>query len=178
MHDLSRFACAKMSYGVYALDKLPSKIVRPCLIIANTSLASQPGDHWTSFYFKANSNRAEFFDSFGRRPTQHQFKTFLKHNCKSFIYNSKRIQSDFSSVCGHYSLIFLFFRCNNYSMTKFLSRFNIHNREANDNKILRMYGKLSKILMQDSKKNKKRGNKKCNTITCNQTCTSLKKKCD
>lgn len=176
MHDLTRFICAKKTYGVYALDELPAKIARPCLIIANTSVASQPGDHWTSFYFEANSTKAEFFDSFGRRPTQPQFKAFLKKNSKSFIYNSKKIQGDFSSVCGQYSLLFLFFRCKNNSMADYLRQFNIHKREANDNKILRMYNKLSKLLQRISRRNMTQYGGKCNTITCNQTCTSLKKK--
>lgn len=178
MHDLSRFVDKKMSYGCYALDELPrEKIVRPCLIISNTAPSSHSGKHWVGFYFKAGSNRAEFFDSFGRAPTQKQFKQFLDNNSTSFIINSKRLQSSVSNVCGAYCVVFLYFRSRCASMTKFLKNFNVQTPELNDIKILQMYAKLSEKLLRNKNKFKNQTGGNCNIINCNQTCTPLRKKC-
>lgn len=165
-----------MTYGCYAIDELPEKVVRPCLIIANTDASNLPGQHWTGFYFKSGSDRAEFFDSFGRKPTQKEFKKFIDNNSKSFIYNSKKIQGNYSTVCGNYCILFLFFRSRNLSMAKFLKHFNVQKPQINDMKILHMYAKLSEKLMRNKKKYKSQtGGNRCNTITCNQTCLPLKK---
>lgn len=175
MHDLSRFVCDKQSYGCYALDELPrEKLVKPALIISNTAPSSHSGKHWVGFYFTPG-HKAEFFDSFGRPPNQKQFKQFLENNSTSFVYNNKRIQGNFSSVCGNFCILFLYFRCQHKSMSTFLKNFNVHTPEKNDLKVLRMYSKLSEKL-QRNKKYKNQTGGRCNMITCNQTCTSLRKK--
>lgn len=175
MHDLSRF-CKKVCFGCYALDELPKKITRPCLIVSNTAVSTHPGKHWVAFYFGVNSQKAEFFDSFGRKPTQRQFKTFLKNNCKSFTYSPFKLQSDYSTCCGHWCLLFLYNRNKSISMADFVKSFDLKKRRQNDMKILRMYAKLNRQLLRNSKKYKTQIGGNCNTITCNQTCVPLRKK--
>lgn len=175
MRDLSRFPCRKSTFGVYPLDELPKRIERPCLIIANTAKSTHNGKHWVAFYFEHNSDKAEFFDSFGRPPTQKEFKSFIKNNSKYSEHNQVRMQSDYSILCGQYSLLFLFFRCSGRSFAEFRRQFNAQRPRQNDRKILRMYTNMSRKLARNFKKTQIGGNM-CNRITCNQTCTALKKK--
>lgn len=177
LRDLSKFACMKKcNFGVYASDELPKKneLVRPSLIIVNTKPSNHSGEHWCGFFFSSNSKKAEFFDSYGRKPMA-DFKRFIEENSVSYIYNTKKLQSNFSSVCGQYTLLFLYFRCKNRSLNSFLNEFDIHTPEANDKKILRMYAHLSRKIQTKSFKNQT-GTGKCNIVTCNQTCVSLQQK--
>lgn len=181
LHDLSKFVCVgnKGGYGVYASDQLPKeKIVRPSLIIANTAPSSHSGKHWCGFYFKSGSNKAEFFDSFGGAPRKREFLRFIKNNSTSYIYNHKRLQSNWSTCCGNYAILFLFFRCSNLSMSTFLKEFDVKNPETNDIKVMNMYAKMSENLHRKMRckkyKNQTGGN--CNVITCNQTCAPLQRR--
>lgn len=177
LRDLSKFACMKKcNFGVYASDELPKKneLIRPSLIIVNTAPSSHSGEHWCGFFFNSRSNKGEFFDSYGRKPMAH-FKRFIEQNSVSYIYNTKKLQSNFSSVCGQFTLLFLYFRCKNRSLKSFLDEFDIRTPLLNDKKIVRMYANLSRKLHSKPYKNQM-GTGKCNIITCNQTCVSLKQK--
>lgn len=179
LHDLSRFICGAKTtsnYGVYACDELPKeKLIKPALIIANLSDSSSSGSHWVGFYFRANSNKGEFFDSFGKPPTLKVFKNFIAQNCTSYIYNNHKLQSNWSSCCGNYAILFLYFRCKQRSMRSFIKEFDVHQPEQNDVKIMEMYAKMSQELQKKMRckkyKNQIGGN--CKVITCMQTCVPL-----
>lgn len=180
LSDLSKFACTKKqsTWGVFALDQLPKeKISRPCLVICNSAKSSHPGLHWNGIYFGAGNKKAEFFDSFGRPPYKKEFRKFIKNNSTSCVHNDKKIQGNYSTVCGQYSILFLYFRCKNHSMTKFIDEFSAKKSELNDRKIRKMYAQMSAALnkkIRAQNANQTGGNYNC--ITCNQTCKALKKK--
>lgn len=181
LRDLSNFVCRenKGSYGVYASNQLPrDKIVKPGLIIANTAPSSHSGKHWVAFYFRSGSDKAEFFDSFGGRPRKKEFLDFIKKNSTSYIYNNRKLQSNWSIVCGQYAVSFLFFRCGKKSMQTFTRQFDVKKPDQNDRKILEIYARMSQKLHSKvrSKRMKNQTGGNYNVITCNQTCTPLKKK--
>lgn len=146
--------------GVFPSDKLPKKIKKPALIIANTDPSNRPGAHWVAFYLP-KQGPAEYFDSIGRSPELKEFLNFLKQNSKSFVYNKKRIQGMLSTTCGNFCGVYLYSRSNKIPFKKFLKIFS-NDFTVNDAKILELYQKIFK-----GKNKIQIGG---NYYICNQTC--------
>ena len=109
--------------GVYARDQIPQNIPNtPYGYIVNTDASDKRGAHWLAVLIDSN-NKGEFFDSYGHSPQFYNFPFELS-------YNSKRLQSSYSLVCGHYCLYYLLNRCRNISMKTIV---NIFGSEYNDN---------------------------------------------
>ncbi|MEW8548441.1 MAG: hypothetical protein AB2693_33480, partial [Candidatus Thiodiazotropha sp.] len=96
--------------GVYSADQVP-KYIRRGGFIANTDVGNKPGKHWCAFYFDG-FGRSEFFDSYGKPPQYYNndFLSCLRRNSGVWIYNTKKLQSHYSNVCGQYCLYFLIHR--------------------------------------------------------------------
>ena len=112
--------------GVFPSDRLPSHIGHyPAAFVANVDPHDRPGSHWCAFYFDQNEH-GEFFDSYGRKPGDvcSHFKQFLVNNSRFWTYNSQKLQSVTSNVCGHYCLYFLFNRCRHISLKTIVNRFS------------------------------------------------------
>ena len=150
--------------GVFAADRLPSPLPQvPCGFIANTDTQNKSGRHWCAFYSDVNG-RVDFFDTYGRKPSENSlyFKRWLDRNANSMQTNHIQIQSDNSSVCGLYCILFLRYRLAGYTYQDFLDIFDSSALEANDtfvaNTTFKAYSQCS-------------GNEHVH----NQTCTSLSK---
>lgn len=126
--------------GVYPCDKLPKNVEKPGIIVANTDPSYKSGEHWVAFYFPKNK-KGEYFSSYGDYPKNKYFIKFLHNNSSSFITNTHRLQSDFSSCCGHYCCVYLYYRCKGVSLNQFLNLFSKSDYEFNDRKIMRLYKK-------------------------------------
>ena len=120
-----------MTSLVLARDELPNKVIYPSCLIINTKPRSHQGEHWLAMYFDKNGH-ADFFDSYGQHPDKYGLKSFLETTSKDWSYNNKRIQG-FSTYCGHYCLMYLFFRIRDKSNI-FFSIFN-NNFLNNDKKV-------------------------------------------
>lgn len=127
----------KQFKGTFAADILPKKVRRPAMIIANTDESTKPGQHWIAFYFPVKG-KIEYFDSIGQLPVSLHHLKFLKKHGKDFVYNAKRLQGHFSSVCGNYCAMFLLHRATKKSFKSFIKQFS-DNLEENDEKIMKMY---------------------------------------
>lgn len=140
--------------GVFASDRLPKEqLKKPCIVIANTDPSDKGGMHWVSFYFPAQGKgHAEYLDSFGLSPYIPDFISFLERNCTRYIVCKQQIQGNFSTVCGHYSSVFLYFRCVGKTMKHFLSLFSRTNLDYNDDKIINLYQKYFKSPAKKKKK--------------------------
>lgn len=149
LNSLQNIACTssqknkRKNYGVFPCDHLPQNIKKPAFIVANTDKANKPGTHWVAFYVPQRGP-TEYFDSFGLAPRNKYFKEFIEDQSKNQpIWNKKRLQSDFTSVCGHYCCVYLHHRCNGRSMESFIKKFSGKNYEQNDLKVLNMYSKIT-----------------------------------
>lgn len=170
-------------YGVFPSDRLPQHVIdRPAYIVANTDPAHKSGTHWVAFYIPKRGN-IEYFDSFGKRPEDKNFLKFIRNNKaknKCFKHNSKCLQSDYSSLCGHYCCVYLIHRKNGRSLKHFLSNFQRKNRDMNDQIIARMYKNIfvkEKTNVKRRKRERQTGGQskkiiKCPSIICNQICRS------
>ena len=112
--------------GVFPSDKLPQTIDRkPCGFIANTDPSSEPGTHWVAFYFPTD-REAQFFDSYGHPPEHyvHSFADFLNNHSYEWKFNTRKLQSNWSDVCGQYCIFYLSHRARGHSMNKIVQLFS------------------------------------------------------
>ena len=109
--------------GVYPADKIPKFWGKPAALIVNTDDHTKPGTHWVALYVNGNGN-GYYFDSYGLPPIIPQHLNRLRRNCNQFRWNTKQLQSNFSSVCGQFCILFLHYMCSGFSMHQFLSLFS------------------------------------------------------
>ena len=117
--------------GVFPSDKLPQTIDKyPCGFVANTDPSTKPGIHWVP------PRKGSWFDSYGK-PAEFYgaaFTDFLEKQCDEWDFNDRKLQSDWSDICGQYCIFFLSHRARGYSMNKILQLF-VDNTMLNDAKV-------------------------------------------
>jgi hypothetical protein len=126
--------------AVCAADTLPIFVKKPAVIIVNDQEKHLPGGHWSAL-FVPTRGRAEFFCSFGLRPSVNHHKKFILRNSKGFLWNDFPLQHVLSRECGKYCILFLENRMRGVSMRKFISIFNGKPRQ-NDAECRQLYKKL------------------------------------
>jgi len=104
---------ALVSQGVFARDKLPTRVNYPSCFIFNTDNHDKPGTHWLAIFYDKYGN-CDFFDSYGNHPSFFKLTNYLNMTSKTWKHNNKCIQAQ-SEYCGYYCLLFLFLRCRNSS---------------------------------------------------------------
>jgi len=75
----------------------------PQFYIMNTDASYLSGSHWTVIYLPSKLGLVEYFDSFGSPPPEKLIN-------EPYIYNTVQLQNVFSAVCGHYCLLFIWYR--------------------------------------------------------------------
>lgn len=122
--QLSNYFPEKEFLGVFAADKIPSKIKFPVSLIANTAPEASPGEHWVAIYI-SKAKEGYYFDSFGRPWwTVPSIGLFLKKKCKIIRFNTKQIQHLKSTKCGEFSAVFLKFMIAGRNSENYLKLFN------------------------------------------------------
>jgi len=51
-----------------------------------------PGEHWIAIYVDDDGRYGEYFDSFGRAPTE-VFERYMNEHCSEWTFNRKQLQS-------------------------------------------------------------------------------------
>ena len=113
--------------GTYSIDQLPLQVERhPSLYVVNSDLAKNVGQHWFCIYFDSDKT-CNFWDSLGQHPSKYgkYLTRFLDRNCTSLLYNSRRLQSDSSAVCGHYVLYFAYYRSRKMPLECIMDHFGL-----------------------------------------------------
>lgn len=148
--------------GVFPIDRLPNDFVKyPSGFIVNTDVHSKAGTHWLSLYIERNG-RVEFFDSYGKPPSYYNncLTEWINRHSLVIRNNHRRIQGDFSNVCGIYCLHYLHQRRAGRSMEEIVHHFSDTNYRENDQFIFEYFA---------------RAYPHCLTSECvyNQTCRSI-----
>lgn len=125
------------SFGVYASDCLPIKITPSSVIIVNNDPHTKRGTHWVAFFLDWDG-KLEYFDSYGQPPTVADHIKFIRRNSCCYRYNTTPLQSDYSSVCGHYCLTYLYFRSLGFHLTYFTALCS-ENVCKNDNSVCQTF---------------------------------------
>ena len=121
LEKMVRRICRNRFSGVFPSNHLPLWRSKCLLFIANTEDCTRKGEHWISIYIDEDAN-GEYFDSFGQPPNT-IFKNYMDYNCKTWIYNGRKLQSVISDVCGHYCVFYCAYRCKGFSMQSIVSWF-------------------------------------------------------
>lgn len=156
------------------------------ILVANTQSSRSKGEHWLCMHFypqKHVKNKTKvvclYFDSYGLEPRLPAFKTFIKKNSDILITSKKTLQGPFSSTCGMYCVVLLWYLSKNMKLNTFLNKFSDKDFDANDRRIAKMYQKIFGALHTNHNKKKKRTNQfggMYNLPLCNQTCRPLLKR--
>jgi len=128
----------------------------PCCIIQNTKNHDHPGEHWIAYWIP-NKTSFEYFDSFGNTLTSYEVK---QPPGRLVASNHRALQSNNSSVCGHFCIYFLYFRSFNVfdCVIKRFSRIT----SINDKIVLHFYRMLKML---------------CKNILCSLRCSSCNQGC-
>ena len=86
-------------------------VYRKCLYICNTNSSHKPGSHWVVLCINGKGERL-YFDAYGLPPMYIEFRQFLKN----YVYNDVQLQETFSTMCGHYCMLFARYMFAGYSM--------------------------------------------------------------
>lgn len=162
----------KYFYGVFPSDFLPLNVKLPAFLICNTEPSSKRGSHWCAIYIN-KAGESEIFNSFGSlQPIQKEFRQFLQKNSPRgyTVSNTKRLQSDYSTNCGNYCCVYLYYKACKKTMWKFLSQFSEKRLSENDTKVMKMYTKLFKTKPSQYNSTQFGG------LMCNQNCKARRNK--
>ena len=115
---------AHMWRGVFPRDLLKQQsTILPAGYIANTAPSGHSGEHWVAFFFPADGDSAEFFDSYAFNVAP-DFKKFLKaYGHKNWIGLDRRIQGGLTTVCGQHCIFFLTLRARGWTMKEIMKQF-------------------------------------------------------
>ncbi len=100
--------------GVFASNLLPSSPPRPSGCVINLDESHLPGSHWVSCYVDQNG-RADYYDSYGRAPTNEHIQKWLSDNAVKVVSNDTVVQAPYSVTCGSHCIWFLVHRCRGLS---------------------------------------------------------------
>ena len=115
---------------VCVLDQL-EKFTFSFAYVINSDPSTEPGKHWIAVYFHKQGG-GEYFDSYGLPPAFVSLKSYMDtYSLSDWIYNCKTLQALFSSVCRHYCVYFVLFRCRGVPLRAIVSDFT-SNLSEND----------------------------------------------
>jgi len=76
-------------------------------MVVNLEPSNEDGSHWISLFAKT-PEQIFYFDSYGMEPDD-LVEEYLKENFTRITRNNFTFQSHFSSVCGHYCIVFVYY---------------------------------------------------------------------
>lgn len=97
--------------------------MKPTAFILNVDDHTKGGSHWISIYVN-KSGEGFYFDSFGFPPFEKHHINRLRKNCKVYRWNSMQLQSEYSTVCGQYCVMFLNYMTSGLGFQKFIENFS------------------------------------------------------
>lgn len=122
--------------GVLPRDKVPDldqgwPLARyPAALVANADSSTEPGSHWLAMYMLTR-NSVEFFDSFALPPSYYS----LSLPSSTISVCSRALQSDTSSLCGHYCVYYLIRRAQGHSPLSITNAFSKFYLDWNDSQL-------------------------------------------
>lgn len=102
--------------GVFPIDLIPARALKfPCCLVINTKPSTHPGEHWVCVV-KTHDNRGIYFDSYGNSTFNLPEIGELFDGCVDWSFNSTRLQSQYSTVCGQYTIFVITHLARGYTL--------------------------------------------------------------
>ena len=127
--------------GTFACDELNNIVINkfPRCLVINLDKSFQPGSHWVGLYFES-PDVVDFFDSYARRLSKYadidQFvKSTIGWRNKAILQNHSVLQGENTNVCGHWVVLFLWYRSRGIQLSDFVCLFNDQKSGTYDNYI-------------------------------------------
>src|SRR5579859_1501720 len=165
--------------GTFPCDKLKNYKLpsHACGMIVNFDPSNKPGSHWIALLFDKNKN-VQYFDTYARDiKTNRDIYNFIRSRGNKHVQflTGDSIQHDDSSVCGHYSILFLLCRAKKIPFHTFVDTFKDQiNSGDYDNVVKQIVNELVRVSL--NKREVKRI--KCITCFCNpDQCCTVKHEC-
>ena len=115
--------CKNVFKKVCARDQI-EKPTFPSAYVINSDPSNKPDEHWVAVFFD-EKGRGEYFDSYGFPPHVLNLESYMnRYSSSAWIYNKKTLQALFSTVCGHYCVYFILFRCRGKSLHRIVHNFS------------------------------------------------------
>ena len=132
----------KIFKKVCAVDQL-EKPSYPSAYVINSDPKDESGEHWVAIYFD-QYGRGEYFDSYGSPPNVIGLDSYMdQFSLMEWIYNRKTLQALLSTVCGHYCVYFILFRCRGVPLHAIAASFT-SNFTENDRYVSQIVREFSK----------------------------------
>ena len=124
---------AKSFAGCFRATNFPGRSTGT--LVVNTDTSTKPGTHWIGIFLTSPQN-GEWFDSYGNPPEFYGavFTEFMNNHCNEWEWSDRKLQSDWSDVCGHYCIFYVAHRARRYSMKKIVQLFG-KDTVLNDSKV-------------------------------------------
>lgn len=117
--------------GVYGLDQIPLRSIKyPCCLVVNNQPSNLSGEHWLVIA-KDENNYGYFFDSYGNPPKHEELLTCLGF-CDDWSYNTRHLQSLFSTTCGQYCVYYILHHSKGFSSQQIIDSLDQGDLETND----------------------------------------------
>lgn len=110
--------------GVFPIDLIPTTALKfPCCLVINTKPSTHPGEHWVAVV-KTEENNGIYFDSYGSSTYNLPEIGELFETCIDWSYNSVRLQSSYSTVCGQYTIFTIVHLAKGYTLNHITTLLN------------------------------------------------------
>jgi hypothetical protein len=122
--------------GVYSADTLPiTTSQHPIFYFCNSDMQYQRGTHWLLLYMGTDVDLPIYFDSLGKKPSDHNplIEQFLILQGPQYIVNSIRVQDYHTSSCGHFCLYVADLLCRGLTYNEIMKTFRKKNLSYNEN---------------------------------------------
>ena len=129
-------------------------------LVTNLDPSWKEGSHWVAMMI-SNERPCEYFDSYGKPPPYSAFETALKDD---YIYNKIQLQNEFTTCCGQWTMLYIWARCKEIPLERFVKKFSATDRLLNDHLVNRMVKKIFKTKSRVIDKE----------FLCQQICKSMK----
>jgi hypothetical protein len=137
--------------GTFAINQVPISQIKdaPSAAIINTAPSSSEGEHWIALYHGPDKT-VELFDSLGSVSIhQAPVESLLQSVGSNIVHNQQRLQSDCSSVCGEYCILYLYCRLSGMLSETFFKKFTKKDLMENDRLVYSIVHSKFDILPHD-----------------------------
>jgi hypothetical protein len=140
-HILSKHkATSNIFLGVFASDELVSETPNSSLycLVCNIDESWQPGSHWVAIF--VNDRQIEYFDPYGFYPFSNNIDLFLKREKRrkglNIYMNSTKLQSMYSTACGHFCVTFCISRACGHGAQHYVNMFHHAGKDLHKNDVI------------------------------------------